>query len=65
MNGISDWSPLSGDPGCTESLDEWAESMMTQLARLDDRILFRTLHDMTEDEFDAIREFVAKQGQEA
>ena len=56
MNGISDWSPLSGDPGCDETLQEWAVSMLSQLGKMSDRRRAQTLRELTSDERDAIDE---------
>lgn len=56
---LTDWSPLSGDPGCLETLDEWADGMLAQLDKMSPRQCTQTISEMTEEERDMIRERVA------
>lgn len=55
-----DWTALSGDPGCTETMDDWAADMLAQLQRMPPKQMVRTVGEMTEDERDAIRARVVK-----
>lgn len=54
-----DWTALAGDPMCVETLDEWAEDMLSQLSKMSTRRMTQTILDMTQEEWDAIRERVA------
>lgn len=56
----TDVTPLSGDPMCTETIDEWAEGMLAQLDKMSMPRYIQTLNEMTDDERDAIRSRVAK-----
>jgi hypothetical protein len=60
MNGISDWSPLSGDPGCDETLEEWGKAMIAQLDKMSPFRALQAMEDMTDQERDILREFIAK-----
>lgn len=51
-----DWTALAGDPLCTETIQEWAVSMLSQLGKMSDRRRDQTLREMTSEERDAISE---------
>ena len=55
MTMTRDWTPLQGDPGADETLNEWAAEMLETLARMSRRERDRRWAEMTPDEQDAVR----------
>lgn len=49
-----DWTALAGDPGCVETLDEWAADMTRHLLKLSADQRRRIVLDMTDDERDML-----------
>jgi hypothetical protein len=52
-----DWTPLPGDHGCDERMDEWAEDMSRRLNSLPPTTQRQLWKEMTDEEKDAIRTY--------
>lgn len=57
MNGISDFSPLSGDPMATETIDDWAADMTKQLLKVSADRRRTLILDMTDEERDILAQW--------
>jgi hypothetical protein len=55
-----DWTQLAGDPLCTETIDDWAQGMVAQLAKMSPRVARQTIHEMTAGEREVIDALIYK-----
>lgn len=49
-----DWTALSGDPMCDETMDEWASDMVVQLVKMAYQARLQTIQEMTDDERETV-----------